>query len=746
MRVCVLILMVLVWVAQDASAVTETERLAAIQRIQTHLLSQQDPETGGWDTKYTGDSRHRGGETALVTYALLRSGMSVQETRLQAAAEYLQDVRMNGTYAVSLRTHCWAALSDDYRALLAADARWLLQAQVGGLFDYGPRTGPRFDNSVTQYGLLGLWESAKRRGPTANRVWLQASQHFIDTQNPDGGWAYTDRGGSSASMTAAGLTALLIAQENVYRSSNKPPPKLTLAINGGIDWLDRHTSERGVTVSDSLYYLVSLERAALAGGIRTLGGRDWFDEGAQSILDAERGIGNLGDQVDTAFALIFLSRGGVPVWANKLRLKDQAWNNRPNDLSLFTRQLSDQVETELGWQVIDASSNTWFWLNTPVAYVASDGPVSFDASSLANLKLYLDLGGLLVATPDGNNKAFGESIRRIATRLYPRYSFTRVQADHPLMSLVFPIDLPEDKRPWVLTNGVRDLIVLAPADWGMALQSKRVDMQNGASGIMANLHALVTDRGRETIPLYPGRVDRVERTDVPMLRVMVAIDDEHRMLEPLSWLPLANPLYNDTGYDLKLMRMPIERISGTQSKLVYLGGAEARRLTPRQLRLLVVYVQGGGTILIETIGGRGDYTQEVLRQFEAVFGQPAIPLSADHPIISGEGLAVSGDAQGDITYRRYSTLNRGLVGSARLLSINLDGRAAIIASHEDLSLGVMGSRRWGIDGYEIDTARRLLTNILLFAEAYQPVPETQSLEVPLTQEAPSDGTGVKLVP
>ena len=86
------------------------------------------------------------------------------------------------------------------------------------------------------------------------------------------------------------------------------------------------------------------------------------------------------------------------------------------------------------------------------------------------------------------------------------------------------------------------------------------------------------------------------------------------------------------------------------------------------------------------------------------------------------------------------------MGSARLLSINLDGRAALIASHEDLSLGVMGSRRWGVDGYDIDTARRLLTNILLFAESFQPVSETQTLDVPPTQEESSDGMGVRLVP
>ncbi len=734
MRGGLLILMVLVWAAQNASAVTEAERSAAIQRIQSYLLSQQNPLTGGWEQSHGNHSRHQGGEAALVTYALLRSGMSVQEHRMRAATEYLKNVRMNGTYAISLRTHCWAALSEDFRPQLSADARWLLAAQVDGLFDYGPRTGPRFDHSVTQYGLLGLWESSKRRGPTASRVWHQASQHFIESQNPDGGWGYTARSRSTPSMTAAGLTALLIAQENIYRNKQKPPTQITQAIKGGINWLDIHVSNNGVTVDDTLYYLVSLERASLASGIRTLGGRDWFQAGAQSIINNERGSGSLGGElVDTAFALIFLSRGGVPVWANKLHLPGRAWNNRPNDLGMLTRHLGDQVEAELGWQVIDASSDTSLWLNAPVAYLASDAPVSFHAAELANLETYLDLGGILVATPDARPEAFGESIRVAAAKIYPDFHFVRVDAEHPLMGLVHPVDLPEERRPWVLSNGVRDLIVLAPTDWGMAFQSRRSDMNTSADKIMANLYALVTERGGETAGLDAFSTERHNRPVAGKLRVVHAISQGQSPLEPLAWYPLAGRFFNRTGYELVVRGMSIDRVPEIQARIVYLGGAQSRRLSAKELRLLIGFINRGGTILIETIGGRGSYAAGVLRQFEAVFGEQAVPLGAAHPIVTGKGLAGPPGVGYDmrrVNYRRYSTLNRGPVDAPRLLSISVDGRDVVIASHEDLSLGVLGSRRWGIDGYDVDSARSLLTNILLYtaddpdAGGKEPPPDT----------------------
>ncbi|MEZ6189817.1 MAG: DUF4159 domain-containing protein [Phycisphaerales bacterium] len=721
MRRIIVILMVLAWASPCPAAVTSEQLSGAINRMQTYLLSLQDPATGGFDQDHTQGSTQYGGESALVTYALLRSGMSPQEPRIQAAVEHLKKIHMNGTYAISLRTHCWAALSDDYRPQMAEDARWLARAQVNGLFDYGYRTGPRFDHSVTQYGLLGLWESTKRRGPNPGRVWQQAAQHFINEQNPDGGWGYTGGDTSTPSMTAAGLTALLIAQENLYRTYPKPPANITQAIDRGAAWLDHYSSANGVTVTDGMYYLVSLERAALANGTRLLGGEDWFQAAAQSILDREAGSGTVnGKLVDTAFALMFLSRGSVPVWINKLRLRDQAWNNHPNDLNLFTRRLSDQVETQLGWQVIDADADTSLWLDAPVAYIASDAPINFTSAELANLKTYLDLGGVLVATPDGNPKVFGESIREAAARIYPAYTFKQVEAEHPLMGLVYEADVSEDDRPWVLSNGVRDLIVLAPTDWGMSLQSGRSVPRTGAEEIMANLHALVTDRGDDGVRLEPSWVEPQDRPKAGLLRVLRINEPGTQPLEPLAWQPLINRFFNQTGIGIEVNDVSIDQLEETEAPLVYLGGSAVKRLTAQELRLLTGYVQRGGTVLIETIGGRGDFTQEMLRQFEAVFGGQAAILGANHPVVAGKGFGETvGDIPGEdmrrVTFRRYSNLTRGQIDAPRLLSINLDGRAAVIASNEDLSLGVMGCRHWGIDGYDTDAARGLLTNILLYA-------------------------------
>ena len=51
----------------------------------------------------------------------------------------------------------------------------------------------------------------------------------------------------------------------------------------------------------------------------------------------------------------------------------------------------------------------------------------------------------------------------------------------------------------------------------------------------------------------------------------------------------------------------------------------------------------------------------------------------------------------------------------RLAAITVGSRPAVIFSHEDISLGLVGVRHWHVMGYEPFSARRLATNILLAA-------------------------------
>src|SRR5205085_4148027 len=71
----------------------------------------------------------------------------------------------------------------------------------------------------------------------------------------------------------------------------------------------------GNGLGSEYYFLWSLERVAVVYGLRTLGNKDWFAIGAKYLLDQQSGNGawrgNLGETVDTCFALFFLRQANL---------------------------------------------------------------------------------------------------------------------------------------------------------------------------------------------------------------------------------------------------------------------------------------------------------------------------------------------------------------------------------------------------------------------------------------------------
>jgi hypothetical protein len=73
---------------------------------------------------------------------------------------------------------------------------------------------------------------------------------------------------------------------------------------------------RGPPGSD-YYFLWSLERVAMVYGLKTIGNKDWFAIGSKFIVQEQQGDGawrgDLGEIVDTCFALFFLRRANLAV-------------------------------------------------------------------------------------------------------------------------------------------------------------------------------------------------------------------------------------------------------------------------------------------------------------------------------------------------------------------------------------------------------------------------------------------------
>jgi hypothetical protein len=724
-RLLPLLLLVLAQVPAALAQPSDAQVRLSIERIQRFLFDMQDPRAGGWHVEQYEHGRQIGGPTALVVTALLTSGVSPQHPDLARAIKYLDNVEMVATYPVALRTHVWAALSRDYHGRLVRDAQWLMRAaSEQSTYTYVPfeRGHNRADHSNTHYGMLGMWEAAKRGVAVRRDFWLNAQHYFLDAQNRDGGWGYAtgppdEVSASTASMTAAGLTVLLIVQQQAHRERTSPHEPLADGIARGLDWLDaRFTGHTNHGVNAwTYYYLYAIERVALAGGVKMLNRRDWYEVGADYILRDQDDDGSIDrNVVRSAFALLFLSRGRVPVWATKLAVPGQPWNNRPNDLGFLTEYLSDFREEELNWQTLSVNMPIELWHDTPLLYLATDRRLVLEDDQMQRIKDYLDAGGTLLVNPDNGSAATQRMVRDWARRWYPDRPWRELPDDHPIFDALEPIGPNLRFRVFGVSNGVRELILMADRDWGFQWQSATTRGHTPPWKLAVNLWALVTDRGLLRPRLehrFPARSPRTATREITVARL------RHKgnwLPEPAAWQVFAGVLRDRTGIEIVTKDIDIIQLREETAPLAHLTGIDARRLTDDEIEAIDRYTWLGGTVLIETAGGKGEFARAVEQQLEDHFGAAAVPLAADHPIITGEGLEGGVDCS-HVRYRRFAVARLLPGGEHRLRAFHIDDRPTVIIATEDLTQGMMRIDHWGIVGYASDSAQGLVTNLVAWA-------------------------------
>jgi hypothetical protein len=252
--------------AADTAPVTDADVNADIAAMKAFFYAHQvayDADTAGWEDAKAAATPGAGGPTALNTLALLVAGDSEQRPEIVKALNFLRGTLVQTDkikspdgkyqpvttiYKASLLAHVWAHLPEAYNPLLVAQESAIEDYFHNGACHYYANQTD-FDHSTTQYGVLGLWEAAKRGVHLKNpALWESIFEHFKKTQLPHGGWAYsvTPAAGAAAedaatqSMTCAGLTSLLVAQQEALRTQANANEDLGKIVQKGLAWLDKY--------------------------------------------------------------------------------------------------------------------------------------------------------------------------------------------------------------------------------------------------------------------------------------------------------------------------------------------------------------------------------------------------------------------------------------------------------------------------------------------------------------------------
>jgi len=714
---------------QPAQALTDEEVGEAIDKIKAYLYEAQH-ESGAWFGAYHSDANDSGrdqwGPTSMAALALVVSGESPQRPELNKAIELLTLAEMRGTYALSMRTHLWSYLPADlYGGLLSQDGQTMLRTYNGdSRFNYNiygsegfDNEGHRVDNSTTQYGLLAMWQVSKRGGRVPQDFWEGALKNFLDLQTRDGGWGYSGPSNATQPMTCAGMACMYIAQQELFRNQKNANQLTAEAIAKGLAYLDANYDLPEMnTIGGGSYTYYGFERVGLASGRRYFGGHDWFEEIATAIVAKN---GRYGNSIhNAAFDLMFLARGRVPVWINKLEVPGVNWNNRPNDVYFLNRFISEFVEHEVNWQVVGVDTNPADWMNAPLLYLSAGGDVEFTDQQVDNIKQYLDMGGTLLVNPEERSSSFRASIEKLAGQMYPHLSFEDLSAEHPIASLLMGGQRAGSRPPIeVLNNGARDLIIMPSKDWGYAFQSDETPDPEKETHwqYIVNIYAVATDRGELLPRLSSPIVERTGRASTRTIKVVVPTIGGHGPPESDAYRFMKAYAHNEAGANLLIEQTPLADLVASDPTLVHLSGTAAVELLPTELDALNTYIEEGGTVLIENVGGRGDFAASVTRQMASILpGQDSQVRTGS--LVTGRGLPDGAKRNRRIIYRAM-TQQAGNPGTSLLLrGYEREDRFPVLVSIEDISLGMLGVRQYGINGYSVESARNIMLNILLEAE------------------------------
>jgi len=767
--------------------------LDSINRGRQYLISQQAKD-GSWMASPGGLGEFKNGTTGLAILALLNSGVKEDDESIVKGLKYLRSIRddqLEATsrqkpYELSLMLQALAAVKgkDPGRIAKLADILVAYQKSNGG-WRYEPPSGPgdtEWDNSVNQFALLGLREAAMKGYTVDQKVWLKAQDLFLQSQlgNVDGpggaGWSYQSSDGAYGGMTVAGLSSLIITSSMLQADDNVGPdgrinccaptgdPRVRKAIKAAERWMATRFSVRDNPDRSNyfyLYYLYGLERAGRFAGIRFFGEHDWYREGASflvtiqnprtgsfAIPTARPAYGN----VDTCFALLFLSKGLAPVVINKIeygkrdaagQVTSEDWNRHPRDVA----NLIDSLTTRTGWpqflnwQTVDLAraaegEGVAALLQAPVQMISgTEDPATIDGKQVELLREYVNQGGFILAVQNCENTEFDIGFRTLLKRMFPEeeVKLQKLPPTHDIYrsEAVFAANPPE---LYGVDFGCRTAIVYAPFDHACRWQkwtkydisTRRPDVKSQIAQSMnlgVNIIAYATNR--ELV----SKLDRPPAlaADVGDNAARSAIEIA-RLRHTGGWDAAPNALRHLQGSLSKLgylMATTSPNVPATdealrQYPIAYMHGRKNFAFNQAERDGLRSYLENGGVLIADACCGSTQFDASFRDMIEKTFGKPLERIPVTHEIFN---MAQLGHDVRSVSRRIPTTTQGGSlsveesIGEPILEGLKINDRYVVLYSKYDISCALEQQNTQTCAGYSRLDAARLAANMVIYALA-----------------------------
>ena len=679
------------------------------------------------DGSWPYQARRQDGATALCVFALLVAGVPANDRAVETGINFFLQNPPQETYTVALNIMALSRADPRrYRERIAQCAQFLAGAQqrnppVSGMWTYGLPQSNAGDNSNTQFAMLGLYEALRAGVAVPSDVLRAAEAHYTRSQNPDGGWAYQYGAGSTGSMTAAGVAGLYIVGSTLYLEHTTCGQYANdRRIAGGLQWLADHFSvTQNPGGSHHFYYLYALERAGMLSGLKFFGQHDWYREGAEFLVRRQQPDGSWGNEVDTAFALLFLAKGKSPVLINKLMWSGD-WNNDRHDAEHLTAFASDQFQQTVTWQVVTLQDGMSTLRQAPILYFNGHTAPNFTAEEKQVLRDYLDQGGFIFAEACCGKQAFHTGFLALAKELLPERKLEALPANHPVWRSHFRITA----RPALMgvTIGCRTPIIYAPFDMSCAWEKMDgTPAAEQAFQLGTNICAYAT--GRQPLPdkLEQERTAQPE-PEAPTQQKLRGAFTFAQMKYTGDW---------DTGpFVGKQVSAHLRQTAGmttasTRKELalndpdlqeypfLFMSGRDHFRLSDEEKAHLKEYLARGGFLFAEAACGSPEFDQSFRELARELFPRGSLErLPLDHPVFRSYYVINT------VEYSPAVLEEQPGFNEPFLEGITVDARPVLLYSKYSLGYGIENAPFLGSRGLTHDSALHLFANVIVYSMCY----------------------------
>ncbi len=406
------------------------------------------------------------------------------------------------------------------------------------------------------------------------------------------------------------------------------------------------------------------------------------------------------------------------------------WNHDPNDVHRLLESVTGALKTKYRPEEVELASFAANPEELPILYASGLKPFALEPHERKNLSTYLQHGGFFFAVAHHGSKAFSDSVRAEAAKLFPDRPFRLLPPDHPIYRTHRRLDRVRyssgtkdrpQEAPYLegLYIGCRVAMVLSPYDLCCEWDSNHLpDKFPGVKGDDA--FALGLNIVSYAMAYYPlgkfyGRWGLAELEDPQVNEgdfVFAQVRHSgHFDPNPTAFAALLETVMTETSVKARFKRRMVTLDSPKlgEHPFLYLTGHDDVRFSAKERSGLRRFLLAGGVLLADSCCGNISFDSSFRRELVRVLpGHELRPLPPEHAFFSSFY---------EVRGVRYTTAVRASfpdLATPFIEGVEIDGSLRVIYSRFDLGNGWEGEDHPFASGYDRDDARRIGVNAVIY--------------------------------